>query len=124
MDLINWFEIPVNDFDRAEDFYNTIFDIELERMELNDALYGVFPATSRSKYQVGGAIVKGDQNSPSSTGTIVYFDVSGDMNTVVQKAKGKGGKVEVDKREVGLNQGYFAIVHDTEGNRIGLFSEE
>lgn len=31
--LVGWFEIPVNDIDRAIRFYNSIFDITLTQME-------------------------------------------------------------------------------------------
>ncbi|MEX0967154.1 MAG: VOC family protein [Bacteroidia bacterium] len=123
-DLINWFEIPVNDFDRAETFYNGLFEIELERTVLNDATYGNFPRTSRSRNQVGGAIVKGGQNNPSSTGTIVYFDVTGEMEAVLNRAERLGGKIEVNRTLIDVNRGYFALIHDSEGNRVGLFSEE
>ena len=31
--MINWFEIPVTDFDRAKNFYSTILGIEIMEFE-------------------------------------------------------------------------------------------
>lgn len=31
---VSWFEIPVNDFERAQKFYETIFRIKLQEMNL------------------------------------------------------------------------------------------
>ncbi|HHO56487.1 MAG TPA: VOC family protein, partial [Trueperaceae bacterium] len=32
---LNWFEIPVTDIERAMKFYNTVFDVELQKMDLD-----------------------------------------------------------------------------------------
>ena len=40
---INWFEIPVTDFDRAIQFYSKIFDIEMPTMEMGGSLMGFLP---------------------------------------------------------------------------------
>lgn len=122
-DVINWFEIPVTQFDRAKDFYERVFDVELDIMTLNAAKYGVWPNAQRGK-NVNGAIVQGDKNNPSSAGTIVYFDVSGRMQEAIDRIKGNGGKVQVNRSPIGREMGYFAICMDTEGNRVGLYSSE
>ncbi len=41
--LVGWFEIPVEDMDRAKKFYDTVSDIEISIHELDSLLMGWFP---------------------------------------------------------------------------------
>ena len=34
--MVGWFEIPVNDMDRAIKFYESVFEIELQRQQFGD----------------------------------------------------------------------------------------
>ena len=43
---VNWFEIPVNDLDRAKAFYKTVFDPELSVNEMGQLQ---FPCTPRPR---------------------------------------------------------------------------
>ncbi len=54
--MINWFEIPVTDFDRAKKFYETIFDCKIETQEIRGFLVGFFP--SYEGKVISGAICK------------------------------------------------------------------
>ena len=42
---LNWFEVPVSDFDRAKKFYETVFNIQLYVMDFGGFKMGLFPAT-------------------------------------------------------------------------------
>ena len=37
---LNWFEIPVSDFDRAKKFYETIFDYQMPENQMGPARMG------------------------------------------------------------------------------------
>jgi predicted enzyme related to lactoylglutathione lyase len=39
---LNWFEIPVTDFDRARSFYSNIFDFEMPSMPMGNTMIGLF----------------------------------------------------------------------------------
>lgn len=40
---LNWFEIPALDIARAKKFYETIFEIKMQEMEMPDMQYAMFP---------------------------------------------------------------------------------
>lgn len=41
--MIGWFEIPVNDMDRAKAFYDTLFNINIQVQDFGGVLMGWFP---------------------------------------------------------------------------------
>ena len=116
---VNWFEIPVSNFDRAKDFYSKIFDYEMPTMPMGPVHMGFLPH-EREK-GVGGAIVHGE-GTPSKDGVQIYLNGGADLQVVLDRVPGAGGDVVVPKTEIGQGFGYFAFFIDTEGNRIGLHS--
>jgi len=41
--MVGWFEIPVQDMDRAKKFYDTVFDVDIRVQNLNELIMGWFP---------------------------------------------------------------------------------
>lgn len=117
---ISWVEVPVNDFNRAKDFYSSILQAEIQEMTMGEYLMGMFPSDQGS---VGGAICKGPDYVPSDKGTLVYLQAGDDLNTVLSRVEGAGGKVLVPKTVITPEYGFFALFIDTEGNKIGLHSQ-
>lgn len=116
---LNWFEIPVTDMNRALKFYNTILGVEMFTMEAMPGFtMAMLPATEND---VGGAIVKGEGYAPSQQGTVVYLNGGDDLNNVLNKVEGAGGKVIMPKTNIG-EYGFMAYFTDTEGNKVGLHS--
>ena len=119
---INWFEIPVTDFDRAKKFYETIFDYQMPENQMGPARMGFFIYDFQNGGR-GGAIVHNPEfYSPSANGTLVYLNCEPDLQIVLDKVEAAGGEIIKLKTEVGPNLGYWALVKDTEGNRIALHS--
>lgn len=120
---LNWFEIPVTDFDRALDFYQTILDTTLDVVDMNNTRMGMIPIED-NKSGVGGGIVYGPEvgYKPSQEGTLVYLSGGDDLNTVLNKVESAGGSVLMPKTNIGDNNGYMALFTDTEGNKVGLHS--
>jgi uncharacterized protein len=115
---LSWFEIPAEDIERAVRFYNTIFDTELVRFEGSSNFpMGMFPVESG----VSGAVIQGEGYAPSSEGTIVYLNGGDDLNSVLSRVEGAGGKVLAEKMDIG-EHGFAAFFLDSEGNRVGLHS--
>lgn len=115
---LNWFEIPVTDMDRAMKFYDAIFDIELSADEMMPgAKMAMFPAEGG----VGGALLSAEGYVPSAEGTVVYLNCGEDLAPVLARVEGAGGQVVVPKTDIGEN-GFFAFILDTEGNKVGLHS--
>ena len=127
MSVINWFEVPVADFERARQFYETVIDTQLfinDQRETMGSMLGVFPHDG----QVGGCLVHNPQfgYTPSTEGTLVYFTISGDLDAVLARVPGAGGEVLLGKTALGENAGggFVGWVRDTEGNKVGFYSDE
>lgn len=117
---LNWFEIPVSDYERAKTFYETILGVSIAEMPFPDGRYGMFPADMMSG-GVGGAIMKCDGYEPSSQGTIVYLNGGEDLGIALGKVEAAGGKILIPKTGIGSN-GFMAHFQDTEGNKVALHS--
>lgn len=119
---ISWFEIPASDLNRAAKFYETIFDVKLNPLDLPNIKMRMFPL--EDMMGVGGAVVdSGGFHKPSTTdGPLIYLNGNPDVQKVLDKVEGAGGKIMVPKTEISPEYGYMAVIIDTEGNRIGLHS--
>ena len=119
---INWFEIPVLDYERAKKFYNTILDLEIMdyHMPEKNMKYGMFPYEMENM-GVGGAIVEMAEMKPSTDGSTVYLNGGEDLNVALNKVEAAGGKVFMPKMDIDEN-GFIAQFIDTEGNRVALHS--
>jgi len=118
---INWAEIPVNDFERAKNFYEEILGSQLQTMNMNKLEYGFLPYDPAGG-GVGAAIVKGSPYTPNATGTVIYLNGGDDLNTCLLKVENAKGKVIVPKVQISLDFGFMGLFLDTEGNKVGLHS--
>ncbi len=116
---INWFEIPVVDFQRAKNFYNTIFSFQMQEQQMGEYTMGFFPGDQSG---VSGAICYGNGYAPSETGTLVYLNANGVIDDVIGRIEPAGGKVIMPKSLVTDAIGFIAYFIDTEGNKVGLHS--
>jgi predicted enzyme related to lactoylglutathione lyase len=119
---ISWFEIPATDLDRAQKFYETIFDIKMIPMNMPQLQMRLFP--TEDPMNVGGGICSsGDFYQPSAhSGPLVYLNGNPDVQLVLDKVKVAGGKIIIPKTQISPENGYMAVFLDTEGNRIALHS--
>ncbi|MBD0333650.1 MAG: VOC family protein [Chitinophagaceae bacterium] len=118
---ISWFEIPATNLARAQKFYETIFDISLIPIDLENFKMRMFPLENPMS-GVGGAVIYAkDFYKPSSTdGVLIYLNANPDVQNVLNKVEAAGGKIIVPKTHISEEYGYMGIIVDTEGNRIGL----
>ena len=119
---INWFEIPVTNYERAKKFYNTILDVEISdfHMPEKNMKYGMFPYDVENM-GVGGGLVEMAEMKPSMDGATVYLNGGDDLSVALSKVEAAGGQVFIPKTAIGEN-GFFAQFLDTEGNRVALHS--
>lgn len=120
---INWFEIPVSDFERAKKFYTTIMEFEMHEEQMPDGKLGFLPFDMEEKGAVGGAIAKGEGFFPSHHGVKVYLNGGKDLNTILNRVVGAGGKVTLPKMKISDEIGYIGRFLDSEGNEISLHSK-
>ncbi len=116
---INWFEIPAINFQQAVNFYNHIYDIEMEQNHTGNHAMAFFPA----KNGIGGAVVAGPGSVPSDTGSLIYLNGGKDLNTILSRIEEAGGRIVMPKTLISEEHGYFAIFIDSEGNKLALHSK-
>jgi len=120
---ISWFEIPTNDIDRAQKFYEAIFGITMMPMDMPNIKMRMFPLDDMMT-QVGGALVDsgGFHKASATEGPLIYLNGNPDVQHVLDKVQGAGGSILLPKTEISPEYGFMAVIMDTEGNRIGLHS--
>lgn len=119
---VNWFEIPVIDFERAKKFYSAIYDYEMPEMPMGPVHMG-FLLHDQDNGGIGGAIVKGETYEPNKSGVKVYLNAGNDLSVVLNRVEAAGGKVVMPKMPIGDgSMGHIAMFEDTEGNHISLHS--
>ena len=117
-DLLNWFEIPVTDIERAAKFYSAVFDIHLTIQQGDGFSSAIFPHNGGA----GGGLVAGEGYQPNSQGSLLYLNANPDVQNILDKIEAAGGKILVPKTEISPDYGHMAVFLDTEGNRIALHS--
>lgn len=115
--IVNWFDIPVGDLDRAMRFYAEVVAEPLQRYSAQGLEGALFPDRG-----VTGTLLKGDSFIPGKDGSVIYFDGGEDLEPMLRRAEQAGGKVLLPKTEIDGGRGYFAYFEDSEGNRIGIHS--
>ena len=121
---ISWFEIPTTNLDRAVSFYETILGIQMIPMDMPNMKMRLFPVDDMQQ-GISGALVadSGGFHIPSSSdGPLIYLNANPDVQHVIDKVEVAGGKIIVPKTEISPEHGYFAVIIDTEGNRIAFHS--
>ena len=120
-----WFEIYVDDMPRARAFYERTLAVTLESLKAPDNTDGLemwaFPM-QMDRVGAGGALAKMDSVRPGGGGTLVYFACD-DCAVEARRAVEAGGTLLRAKMSIG-EYGHIALVHDTEGNLIGLHSTQ
>ena len=117
---VNWFEIPVNDLERARQFYETVFGLQLSLNEMGPMKMAWFPM-SPGGGGATGTLMQSEGYAPSHAGTLVYFSVT-DIEGTLDKVNANGGKTLLPKTSIG-EHGYIAHFQDCEGNRVALHSK-
>lgn len=121
MNAIGWFDIYVDDLDRAVAFYQTVLACKLEPIgdPTGENKMMSFPA-DMSVYGAGGALTKSPHAAPGVGGTIVYFSAQ-DCAVEESRVLDAGGQVFRPKFSIG-EFGFVSLCQDTEGNMFGLSS--
>ncbi|MGA8854160.1 MAG: VOC family protein [Christiangramia sp.] len=120
-----WFEIYVNDLNRAKKFYETVFKTELTELrnpEDESLKMLSFPGDMESKGKTSGALVHVKEVAAGGNSTIVYFG-SKDCSIEEARVEDAGGELVRAKMSIG-EYGFISLAKDTEGNMIGLHSME
>ncbi len=118
---IGWFDIYVEDMDRAVAFYEGVLKQKLEKISdpTGETQMMSFPA-DMGVYGAAGALVKAAYSKPGVGGTMVYFSVE-DCAVEESRIVSAGGKIVRPKFSIGPF-GWVTLCQDTEGNMLGFNS--
>ncbi len=116
---VGWFEIYVEDMERAKRFYESVFETRLESLGSPELEMWAFPMDFEST-GCPGTLARMPGFSPGGNGTLVYFSCE-DCAEEAQRVVDSGGRLQQEKKSIG-EYGFMALAVDTEGNLIGLHS--
>ena len=119
---LNWFEIPVTDFERGKSFYETVFDVSLQVMDFGGFKMAIFPNDNGNGKVYGALCFHPEQYIPSENGVLIYLNCNPDLQPVLDKVESNGGKILRPKTIISPEFGFMAMLIDSEGNRIALHS--
>jgi predicted enzyme related to lactoylglutathione lyase len=120
---VSWFEIPATDLERAQKFYETIFDVKLIPLDTPNLKMRMFPLEDQMN-GVGGSInyAEGFYKPSATDGPLIYLNANPDVQNILDKIEAAGGKIVVPKTQISPEYGYMAVFIDSEGNRMALHS--
>lgn len=119
--IFSWVEIPVENMERAVEFYGKLLNREL-------TIEDVPPRRMVILYfepgEVGGSLVQSPGFKPGAEGTHLYLNAGrGDeLDTMIARVVSLGGEIVIPRTPMG-DDGHFASFKDTEGNTLSLFAE-
>ncbi|RIV68566.1 VOC family protein [Flagellimonas aequoris] len=119
-----WFEIYVDDINRAKKFYEAVFEYEFKELPMPESAADMemyfFPSDMHSENRASGALVKMQGVTPGNNSTLVYF-MSKDCGMEASRVEAAGGSIFKPKTSIG-EYGFIVLAIDTEGNMFGIHS--
>lgn len=119
---LRWFEIYVADMHRAKYFYERTFGFHFSKMDTKSWDVEMWSISTTVTGKSFGALVWRRDLTPSGINSVVYFG-SEDCAHEEKRAAAVGGKIHRSKFAIG-QYGFMSLIHDTEGNLIGIHSRK
>jgi uncharacterized protein len=125
MDKVVHFEIPVDDAARAKEFYRSIFDWQLDDMDMGGGnVYTIVtttPVDEQRRIPTEPGAINGGlmQRTPDTPAPVITIDVAA-IDDALKKIEADGGSVVQPRTEI-PGMGAFAYFKDSEGNVVGLW---
>jgi len=124
MNKVSHFEIPYEDQERAQKFYQEVFGWQINKFS-DEGYYLAFTTKSNPNTMmplepgaINGGLLKRDSTAKNP---LLVIDVP-NIDDHIKKIEDAGGKVIMPKVSVG-DSGFFARVADTEGNVIAIWQQ-
>ncbi|MFC4740501.1 VOC family protein [Flavobacterium ponti] len=121
---VYWFEIYVEDMNRAQKFYETVLDVNLTSLPtpetIEDSLSMMAFPSNQNGPGSSGALVYMKGFKAGGNSTIIYFGAE-DCAIEESRIEAAGGKIFKNKFSIG-EYGFISLAYDTEGNMFGLYS--
>lgn len=119
---VGWFEIYVNDLERAKTFYESVLNTKLESLgdPSNEGIEMLAFPSNFDAYGAGGALVKMPGFKAGGNSMLIYFSCD-DCAVEESRILSSNGKVQRKKMSIS-EYGFITLGIDTEGNIFGLHS--
>ncbi len=108
-----WIEIPATDIQRAQTFYEAVFEEKTQLLDMGEFKMAIFTTGGFALCQYPGVY------KPSTDGVLVYLNANPDLSSILEKVSPAGGEILIEKRQISPEQGYMAVLLDTEGKSAG-----
>jgi predicted enzyme related to lactoylglutathione lyase len=108
-------EIPCRDLARAKAFYGKVFNWTFQDVSEGYAMFDTGEG-------VGGGLDLRTEGYPTEKSVTIYVQVE-DIVQSLKAVADAGGKTVQEKTKIGDEFGFYALLSDTEGNQIGLWSK-
>lgn len=112
-----WFDIPVEDLERAAVFYRAVLNVQAEKQSADGVTFYVLQHEGGNS----GCLIPNKEEISSNAGILLYLNVENRIRDAVHQAEEHGGKILQRIHSISPH-GYRAVVLDSEGNRIALHS--
>src|SRR5258708_33378390 len=90
---VYWVELPVKEFDRAKQFYETAFEVSIELVPIpRGRKYGIFPLDVKA-LGAGLALVEGIGYETTDTGSIIYIDTGESLDGQLARVENAVGQI-------------------------------
>jgi predicted enzyme related to lactoylglutathione lyase len=114
MPRIGYFELALDDPERAARFYSEVFGWNIQKWS-GPKEYWLIETGPESEHGINGGMMRYREGMPRAFNTIMVDSV----DVYLEKAKQAGATVALEKMAIpGI--GYQAYINDPEGNMIGL----
>jgi predicted enzyme related to lactoylglutathione lyase len=122
MPTVYHFDIPVDDADRAQQFYNDVFGWKMKkvnsRVEPKVELWMCETEDENGRKGITGGMMK-----RGSLSTVTNYILVNSIDEYTSKINKSGGKVTLHRTEI-PHVGYYAMFLDSENNLFGLFEKK
>lgn len=120
MDPVVHFEIPTDDMNRAQKFYESVFGWKINAWDPGYFLVMTSEVDEKMMPKKPGNINGGMlKRTEPITSPVITINVDS-IDECVKKVEAEGGKLIYPKKKIGMI-GFSAYIRDSEGNTIGLF---
>lgn len=119
MNRVFYFEMPVDYFDRAINFYESIFDWTVTKEERPSGPYYAVKTGNADEPGINGSFFKKEEGWEKVSNVLSVKDI----DTIIMKIKEHGGEIVFPKTVIN-GVGYLAYFKDTEGNTFGMMQSD
>ena len=119
MGRVYYFEMPVDDFERAADFYETVFGWKVTRTERPGGPYYSVKTGDEKKPGINGSFFRKEEGWSQISNVINVEDI----DDAIEKIGEMDGEIVFPKTVIS-GVGYLAYFRDPEGNVLGMMQNE